>query len=341
MSDSSPILITGLSGFIARQTALQLLRQGRAVRGTVRRAAGGLPALLARHGADVSRLEIVSADLAADAGWDAAVAGCRHVLHMASPYPLQQPRERMALVPEARDGTLRILRAARRAGVARVVLTSSLVAVQSGHPVQPGRLWTEADWSMDDSPTITPYQLSKTLAERAAWDEVQQGGPELAVINPGFVLGPTLDGNGGTSAEVIALMLSGKYPAVPHLGLSTVDVRDVAAAHIAALTVPGAAGRRFIATEATLTLMQMAQCLAPAFPAYRSRLPKFTLPNAAVRLLAMFDRNVRTAVPELGKVETASNAAATEVLGIRFRPAAEAVVESARTLIEYGKVARR
>lgn len=338
--NDSPALVTGVGGFIARQIALDLLRQGRAVRGTVRSLSRAAPLreLLARHGADVSKLEFAAADLESDAGWTEAVAGCRQVLHTASPYPLSQPKQRMALVPAARDGTLRVLRAARAAGVERVVLTSSLVAVMYGHAKQPGRVYTEADWTASDAPEVNPYQLSKTLAERAAWEDVREhGAPELVALNLGFVLGPTLDGEGGSSAKIIGLFLGGKYPGVPDFSLPMVDVRDVSAAHLAALDVPAAAGRRFIVAERTLRFIEVSRLLAEALPAYRRKLPKFEMPDWLVKMIAIVDSNVRTAVADLGKIEHADHTAASEVLGIAFRDAREAVVASAKSLIEHGR----
>ena len=340
MTTDAPVLITGLSGFIARQTALDLLGQGRRVRGTVRSLDQGdtLRSLLERHGADVSRLTLVAADLRSDDGWLAAVDGCRQVLHMASPYPLSQPRDRQALVPEARDGTLRVIHAAQATGVQRVVITSSLAAVMAGQPVPDGRVFTESDWSDTESLMISPYGISKTLAERAAWDAVRDAGPELVSINPGFTVGPTLDGHGGSSCDILALMLSGRYPGVPAIHLPTVDVRDVAAAHIAALQVPAAAGRRILLAERTLSMIEMARLMRDQLDPSEHRLPWLEMPDWLVRWLAFFDRNVATALPELGKVYRVDTHTARELLGLNLRDAGEAVLAAARSLLEHGRV---
>lgn len=339
MSQDELVLLTGLTGFIAKHTALALLDAGYRVRATVRdpARARSVVEMLGRRGAEVSRLTLAAADLTSDDGWSEACASCAFVVHMASPFPLHDPPDRMALVPPARDGTLRVLRAAHAAGVRRVALTSSFVAMMGGHPVRPGHVWTEADWADVDAPTINAYRISKTLAERAAWDEVKSSGLELVALNPSFVLGPGLDATAGASLELIVLLLKGKYPAVPNLSFPVVDARDVAAAHVAALTADGAAGHRFIlASDGLVTIRDMGRMIGDAMPEVRSKMPRFTLPNWLVRALALVDKTVAVAVPDLGRREPASNEAARKVLGLSFRSIEEAVVSSARSLREHG-----
>ena len=338
----STVLVTGVSGFIARQVALDLLHAGYAVRGTVRDAsrAESTRETLARAGADVSGLEFVEADLDSDAGWEAALRGARYVQHIASPFPLRQPRDREALVPAARAGALRVLSAAREAGVKRVVLTSSVAAVEYRARRPRELVIREDDWTDPEWAPLSPYIVSKTRAERAAWDwAVAHGWRErLAVVNPGFVLGPTLDARIGTSLEVIKLFLEGAYPATPNVTFTVADVRDVAAVHVRAMERPAAGGRRLIAAGQTLSLPEIGEILREAFPAFGDRIPKRVLPDVLVRLLALFDRSLRSVTPNLGHVVRADTSYVTEITGVSFRPSGEAVREAARSMIECGVV---
>ncbi|MFO0672927.1 MAG: NAD-dependent epimerase/dehydratase family protein [Polyangiaceae bacterium] len=343
MATESVVLLTGLTGYIAKHTALALLAAGYRVRGTVRDTArakpmvDGLAKLASERGLDPSRLSVAAADLMSDAGWSDACAGCAYVVHMASPFPLQNPPDRMALVPPARDGTLRVLRAASAAGVRRVALTSSVASIVGGHPLRPGHLWTEADWSDVDAKTINPYRISKTLAERAAWEEVKKSGLDLVSLNPAFVLGPGLDRAAGASLELVVLLMKGKYPAVPDLSFAVVDARDVADAHVAALTAEGAVGHRFIlAGEGLVTIRDMGRWVGEAIPEVRGKMPRFTLPDWLVRAVAKVDKTVAVAVPDLGRRELVSNEAARRVLGVTFRSNQEAVVSAARSVREHG-----
>ena len=245
------VLVTGASGFIAMHCILQLLEQGYKVLGTLRTPSREttLRHTFAKHANNAEdKLEFVTTDLTKDEGWDEATKGCQYILHVASPLPLQEPKHEDELIGPARDGTLRVLRAAVHAGVKRVVMTSSLAAVIYGHPRDGSKIFDEKDWSRTDI-DIGAYQKSKTIAERAAWKFVNGlNSPdkvELAAINPGLVLGPILSDDYGSSGEVIRRLMSRKLPGCPQLGWAPVDVRDVAAAHLAAMTIPEAAGERF------------------------------------------------------------------------------------------------
>jgi dihydroflavonol-4-reductase len=329
------VLVTGAGGFIAKQCILTALDKGYRVRGSIRRreAEAEVRALAPDAG---ERLEFAIADLMADAGWDAATRDCRYVLHVASPYPLKTPRDRHALVPPARDGTVRVLRAAVAAGVERVVVTSSLAAVISGHPPGRERAFGETDWSNPEAPNISPYAISKTVAERAAWDFIREKGGRtgLVSINPGGVFGPAHDRSVETSGEIIAMFLKGRYPLVPHFGIGIVDVRDVGAAEVAALTAPQAAGRRFLLSAGPRLLIEIGRILGEAFPAYRKRMPRGEMPDWLVRLYGIFDSAARTAVPDLGPAPRIDSKPAEEILGITFRKPEEAILAMARSLIE-------
>jgi len=330
------VLVTGISGFIAKHVALELLRQGYAVRGTVR-ALGGADEVrrsLAAHGADVARLTCVAADLDRDVGWAEAVSGCRYVQHIASPFPLEVADDREALVPAARDGALRVLDAALTAGVERVVMTSSMVAMMY-RPGRPAECsihegdWTDAEWA-----PLTPYIVSKTRAERAAWERMRTAGAEarLTSVNPGFVLGPLLDAKSSTSIDVVKMFLTGAYPALPPVAFPVVDVRDLATVQVCAMTLPAAGGRRLIAAGETITMRDMALALRAAFPARRRRIPRWVLPAGVVRFAGLFDRALRALRGDLGVTPIADSAYVTALTGVEFRPAAEAVVAAGRSL---------
>lgn len=334
---SETVLVTGATGFIAKHCIAELLRNGYKVRGTARdpvRAADGIRNAVSRAGVDAGGVDIVAADLLRDDGWDVAVDGCRYVLHVASPFPITQPENREELIRPAREGALRLLRSATRAGVERVVLTSSTVAIMYTAPREADHIYTEVDWSDPERGNITPYIASKTLAERAAWEfvETTAGAPQLVAINPAFALGPALDPDLSTSLEVLHLMGRGAYPAAPRVEFPVVDVRDVAELHVKAMTHPQAAGERFLATEGGMSLMGIGQQVAATLPDLKGKVPKFVMPDAMVRTLAVFDKRLRTVLPELGIVRHCSNAKAKEVLGHSFRPPNEAVASAAKSL---------
>lgn len=332
------VLVTGATGFIAKHCIAELLRGGYRVRGTARDAAGGAEAVrnaMARAGVDgAGGVEMVAADLTSDAGWADAVRGCRHVLHVASPFPITQPRSREELIRPAREGTLRVLRAAAAAGVERVVMTSSTVAVMYTARHQPGRFYTEADWTDPARVDITPYIASKTLAERAAWDFVRDTAiaPQLVTICPGFVLGPALDADLSTSLEVVHLMGKGAYPGAPRLEFPIADVRDVAALHVAALTNPAAAGERYIVAQGSASLFGIGQFVAAALPDLERKVPRFEMPDTVVRALAIVDKRLRTVLPELGTVRICSSEKAAAAFGHTLRAPREAAMASAESL---------
>ena len=292
-------------------------------------------ATLAKHAVIDGRLEFVEADLGSDVGWDAAAQGCQYVMHVASPFPIKQPKDRDALVGPARDGTLRVLKAASKAGTTRTVITSSTAAIMYGPPKGKGVLITEDDWTNPDAADVSPYVRSKTLAERAAWDFIKadRSGMSLSVVNPGFILGPTLDREFGSSIEVIQMMLRGKYPAVPHVQFPTVDVRDVADMQVLALNHPAAANQRFLCTDKSFWFVELTRAIRAALPEAK-KVPTKELPSFVVRALSLFDSQLRAIVPELDRERVTSHAKAEKLLGFRFRSASEAAVAAARSLIQ-------
>lgn len=333
------VLVTGITGFIAKWVARDLLAAGYAVRGTLRSAARAdeVRAALAAHEADTTGLSFVEADLTSDAGWAEAAAGCRFVLHIASPFPLNQPAGREALVPAAREGALRVLRAALGAGAERIVMTSSMVAMmyRAGRPAE--FTVRESDWTDPDWPPCTPYIISKTRAERAAWALMTERGVagKLVSVNPGFVLGPLMDKDSGTSLDALGLLLRGAYPAVPPVHFPIIDVRDLAQLHVAAMTAP-VAGRRLIGAGETFSMAQMAAELRAAFPERAAKIPVRVLPVFALRLLALFDRAVRALRADLGAKPLADSAETRRLTGVDFRPAGAAVRAAGDSLIRFG-----
>lgn len=313
------VLVTGASGFIAGHVIAELRSHGYAVRGTARRPVDGLD-------------DVVTADLASDDGWAAAVDGCDYVMHVASPLPNYTPKSDDELVRPAVDGTLRVLRAAADAGVKRVVLTSSIAAVAGGHDGEGVR--TEADWSVVDRGSA--YEKSKTLAERAAWDFARESGLSLVAVNPGLVLGPLLGLSFGTSVEILHRLLTRDVPASPKMGFSVVDVRDVAVAHRLALETPAAGGNRYIVAGEHMWMREMAAVLAAEFNPKGYRVPTGGLPTWLLRVLARFDASVRPALDLVGRREDVSADKARRELGWESRPARESILDAAYSLIEFG-----
>jgi nucleoside-diphosphate-sugar epimerase len=342
------ILVTGGSGFVAGHCLLQLLASGHSgLRTTVRRPEreGEVRKRLAAAGAaDVGeRLSFVAADLRSDAGWSEAVAGCELVLHVASPFPEGVPRHEDELIVPARDGTLRVLRAARDAGVRRVVLTSSFAAVGYGHAPRPAP-FDESSWTDPSAAGIGAYVKSKTLAERAAWDFMaREGGDlELAVVNPVLVLGPVLASDYAASVVLVQRMLAGSLPGCPRLQMGVVDVRDVADLHLRAMTHPAARGERFLAVSGDfMSISEIGRLLRRRLGAQARRVPTWPLPDWLVRLAALVDPSVRQIVPELGKEKSATADKARRLLGWQPRPREEAILATAESLLRLGLVKGR
>jgi dihydroflavonol-4-reductase len=333
------VLLTGVSGFLGGHVASALLAAGYQVRGSVRSLAKSDKAreTLTKAGADVSRLEFVALDLLKDDGWEAAAQGCRFLLHTASPYVIQMPADKMELIRPAIEGTERALNAGLKAGVERIVLTSSMAAIAYGHDRNRTAPFTAADWTDLEGRGVNAYEESKTRAERRAWEIMKAAGREkdLAVINPSGIFGPLLDDDPGTSGLIMMRLLDGSVPAAPRLNFAVVDVRDVAAAHVAALTAPSAGGRRFPMGEQTISFKQAADLLRRRFPAYARKIPRFEAPDLLTRFIALFDRDVRGVVNELGVIRRMDSSDALALLGRGLIPAETAIVATAESLIAF------
>ena len=338
MPDRS-VLVTGATGFIAQQLILDLLERGERVRGTVRSLAKGqaLKQTLAVHAARAQEIELVEADLESDAGWDAAVAGVDVIHHVASPFPLGDPKDRDDLIRPAREGTLRVLRAAKAAGVERIVLTSSCAAIAYGWGDAAPEVYTESHWSKtENEATCRAYPASKTHAERAAWDFAREHGLALTAINPAGVYGPIRSADVRTSVDILLQIMSGQFPALPRVGVQLVDVRDVSAAHIAAMDDPASIGERYIVADAYMTMSDLADFAREAFPAYASKIPTREMPDWLVRFLALFVRDMKTIAAELGKHTVCSSEKVCKLLGRDLIPARESLKATGETLIQYG-----
>ena len=339
----STVLVTGGSGFIGVHTILQLLAAGHDVRTTVRHPDRNrdVLAMLRQGGApSTEALSFFTADLTQDAGWRDAVDGCDYVLHVASPLVTYVPDDENELIIPAREGTLRVLRAARAAAVRRVVITSSMGAIAYGHPPQSAP-FDETNWTNLDGLDVQPYVKSKTLAERAAWDFVagEGGGLELSVINPAGVFGPALGPDFSGSIDIIRALLDGRMPAVPRIYFGLVDVRDVADLHLRAMTSPAAKGERFIAVAGeTMSILEIAKVLRRELGRAARRVPRFQAPDWVVRLAARHNPMLRYALPMLGKIRRATSAKAQKVLGWTPRGNDEMIVVTAESLIRLGLV---
>lgn len=341
MSDKL-ILITGISGFIAKHCAVEMLRAGYCVRGTVRSLAKGdaVRTTLAKH-CDVSKLEFVEADLLSDKGWADAAKGVYGVLHLASPFIIGEPKDENDLIRPAVDGTMRVLKAGLAAGSKRFVQTSSIAAIMAGHGYQRTKPFTEHDWTDLNGPDVSAYQKSKTLAERAARDYLNETKADIhyASVNPGFVLGPLLDKEFGASASVIQMFMKGKYPGCPALSFPCVDVRDIGKMHRLALETSEPSGGRYVGVSQSAWFVDMTRAIkAKLNKADTKKVPTRQLPNFVIKLIAIFDKSAKSIVPELGRRVDMDNSRTRKALGMEFIPVSESAPAMAASLVEFGLV---
>jgi dihydroflavonol-4-reductase len=332
------VLVTGGSGFIAVHCILQLLNAGYKVRTTVRslNRETEVRDMLRVGGVEAGKqLTFFAADLASDNNWKQAVAGCTYILHVASPTPLKNYTHEDDMIIPAREGVLRVLRAARDAGVKRVVLTSAFGAVGFGHPQQTAP-FRETDWTELNDKTPA-YQKSKTLAERAAWDFIASEGRglELAAINPVAVLGPVLGPDYSHSIHIIKRLMQDKAPGSPKINTSFVDVRDVADLHLRAMTDPTAKGERFLATAGeSIWLVAIAEILKRRMGSAAAHIKARELPNWLLHVIALFgDPVVKEVLPMLGKLMNTTNEKAVRLLGWKPRSTEEAIVATAESMV--------
>ena len=338
---SDRVLVTGLSGFIGSHTAVKLLEKGYGVRGTVRNKDKGARVaaqICKAAGKPADAIELVEAELTSDSGWEVAVQDCRYIQHIASPVPLEPPKDREGLVPEARAGAMRVLKAGFGAGAERIVMTSS-IASMIGQRKRPKYFkfgedaWSDPEWDRQSA-----YPVSKTRAELSAWAYVQAQGLEdkFVTVNPGMVFGPDPFENGSSSLQVVRALMNKDFPRAPKLAFPIADVRDVAAIHVAAMTKKGTGGRRLIAAGNTLSFKEMSDVLRVAYP--KMKLPKGELPNWLLGLIAKFDDRLITVLADLGIRHEADYAYVTDLTKVTPRPAKDAILATAEALIAQGLV---
>jgi len=326
------VLLTGVTGYIGQHCAAELLRQGYEVVGTIRsRAKADSTRIAIAKVAPVDRLSFVEVDLLSKTGWDEAMKGCTFVMHVASPFVLAQPKDENEMIIPAVEGTKRVIAAAQRARVKRLVLTSSTFAIIAGK--DSGRYGTDA-WS-DTNANIGAYAKSKTMAERAAWEAVKGSDMELTVINPGAVFGPSLGATmDGQSVTMMTAMINGKMPMLPDMSMGMVDVRDVARLQVKAMTADGAAGKRFIAASAEpIEMTTVAKVLKEA--GY-SKVSSRKAPTFLLKFMGLFDAEVQGMLPFIGKAAAYDNQATIDVLEWQPTPLKTSFREMAEAISAIG-----
>ncbi|WP_329372869.1 SDR family oxidoreductase [Streptomyces sp. NBC_01483] len=340
LPEGEKVLVTGGSGFVGSHTAVRLLREGHHIRVAVRGPAQEAQVRAALQQARVDPadlLEFAVADLSADDGWAQAMDGVAHVLHHASPFPPIPPEREDEVILPARDGALRVIAAARNAGIPRVVMTSSFAAV--GYTLTPDDHYTEENWTDPDTPGLPAYHKSKVLAEAAAWDYVRtNGGIELVVVNPTGIFGPQLVDRPSGSIGLIKALMAGEMSVVPVWNFGVVDVRDVVDLHLRAMLHPKAAGERFLANSGSSSLFAIANILREHFPAAADRLPASELTIEQVREAAKTEPALRDAAVLEGRIPDISNEKARSVLGWEPLDVSDTIVATADSLIGLGAV---
>ena len=336
------VLLTGISGWIAKHTAIELLNTGYEVLGTVRNNAliEQTKETISQH-ASIDKLSFVELDLLKDDGWNESAKECKYIMHLASPFPFKVSNNRNSLLAPAVDGTLRVLNAGLNANVEQFIVTSSIAAMFRKPKRSNPYSFNENDWTDENwKEGVNDYFLSKTKAEKAAWELMESKGlkNKLTMINPGGVFGDALDKKGGTSIEYVRQFLKGKFPAAPKWGILISDVKDVAKAHVACIGNTKVGGRRLIVGKEVKKLIELSQIMAEAMPEYAKKLPKKELPNFMVKLISLFDSSAKTLIPDLEIVMQTDTTYAEELLGLKFNPAKGCISETAKSVVRLGLV---
>ena len=336
------VLLTGVSGWIAKHTAIELLNKGYEVLGTVRNnnLIDQTRQTIGKY-APIEKLSFVELDLLKDEGWNESAKGCKYIFHIASPFPIKVSRNREVLLPVAVDGTIRVLNAGLNAGAEQIIKTSSIVAMfrkpNRTNPYTFGEHdWTDENWTEG----VNDYFLSKTKAEKAAWDLMERKGlkNKLTTICPGGVFGDALDKKGGTSIEYVRQFMAGKFPGAPKFAVLISDVRDIAKAHVACIGNTKVGGRRLIVGKEVKKLVELSQLMAEAMPEYAKKLPKKELPNFMVKLISYIDSSAKTMIPDLGIMMQTDPTYAEKLLGFEFKAAKDCMAENAKSVVRLGLV---
>ena len=336
------VLLTGISGWIAKHTAIELLNAGYEVLGTIRNKnlVDQTKQTISKY-ASTEKLSFVELDLLKDDGWNEAAKGCRYIFHVASPFPMKVSSNRENLLPVAVDGTLRVLNAGLNAGVEQIIKTSSIVAMFRKPNRTNPYTFGENDWSDENwIEGVSDYFLSKTKAEKAAWRLMESKGlkNKLTTINPGGVFGDALDKKGGTSIEYIRQFMKGKFPGAPKFAVLISDVKDIAKAHVACIGNNKVGGRRLIVGKDVKRLVELSQLIAEAMPEYKKKLPTKELPNLMVKLISYIDSSAKTMIPDLGIMMQTDTSYAEEILGFKFKSAKGCISENAKSVVRLGLV---
>mgnify|MGYP006249707071 FL=1 len=336
------VLLTGISGWIAKHTAIELLKAGYEVLGTIRNnnLVDQTKQTISKY-ASTEKLSFVELDLLKDDGWNEAAKGCRYIFHVASPFPMKVSSNRENLLPVAVDGTLRVLNAGLNAGVEQIIKTSSIVAMFRKPNRTNPYTFGENDWSDENwIEGVSDYFLSKTKAEKAAWRLMESKGlkNKLTTINPGGVFGDALDKKGGTSIEYIRQFMKGKFPGAPKFAVLISDVKDIAKAHVACIGNNKVGGRRLIVGKDVKRLVELSQLIAEAMPEYKKKLPTKELPNLIVKLISYIDSSAKTMIPDLGIMMQTDTSYAEEILGFKFKSAKGCISENAKSVVRLGLV---
>ena len=336
------VLVTGVSGWIAKHTTIELLNKGYEVLGTVRNnnLIDQTKETISEH-APIEKLKFVKLDLLKDEGWNEAAEGCKYIMHIASPFPMKVSNDRESLLPVAVNGTLRVLNAGLNAGAEQIIKTSSIVAMfrkpNRTNPYTFGEKdWTDENWIEG----VNDYFLSKTKAERIAWELMESKGlkNKFTTINPGGVFGDALDKKGGTSIEYVRQFMAGKFPGAPKFAVLISDVKDIAKAHVACIGNTKVGGRRLIVGKEVKKLVELSQLMAEAMPEYARKLPKKELPNFMVKLISYIDSSAKTMIPDLGIMMQTDPTYAEKLLGFEFKAAKDCMAENAKSVVRLGLV---
>jgi dihydroflavonol-4-reductase len=322
------VFVTGASGFIAKHILRELLEKGYEVRASVRSDTrrAELEGLFPE-----APLEFAILDLTKDEGWQDALKGCDVLVHTASPFPLTEPKDPQDLIRPAVDGTMRAMKAARDAGISRVILTSSCAAIYKQTDKPKMLPSDESNWTSPDDPSVGAYEASKTLAERAAWDFVADH-PEIALttINPGAVFGPPMDARYGSSLELVEQLMTGKVPMAPPMDMVAVDVRDVARMHVTAIDLETTKGERFAAASGTHRLIEMGEMLKSWDATLKT--PTREAPEWLLRIMGVFSKDAKAVAGNLGRTLAVSGMKAEKTFGFRFIPVEDAIIASAEAV---------
>jgi len=342
MVDTGLVLVTGATGFVGKWTIIQLLQKGYSVRGSIRtlsRADEVRAGVATQTGPEaLTRLELVEADLLDDGGWAAAMDGVAAVMHIATAIRADEPRDSSLVIRPALEGTQRVLRFADAAGIKRLILTSSIATVGYGLGHTTGRrVYTEEDFTNLDGMRWTwAYCIGKTKAEQHAWAFARERGIGLTTIHPGAIIGPAVDEDASISLGMVSGLLSGSVPAMPSNGFSIIDVRDVAALHVAAIEKQEAIGERYLATSDYTPFPKVADILREAYPDRQITMKQ--VPDWLIKVIAAFGGPARQIINDIGNEKIFDGSKGEALLGRKFIGAQESILATAESVIRLGLV---